>query len=68
MGWKIVMEEELTAHDVEWDVMCGPGKEEETSRVVEAGAGTLIKSFHSTSKSQLIGTNDTSEHSKKRRR
>lgn len=39
VGGKIVVEEELTAHDVEGNVVGGPGEEEETSRVVETVAG-----------------------------
>lgn len=40
MSREVVVEEELTAHDVEGDVVGSPGQEEETSRVVETVAGT----------------------------
>lgn len=36
---EVVVEEELATHDVEGDVMSGPGQEEETGRVVETVAG-----------------------------
>jgi hypothetical protein len=39
VGGEVVVEEELAAHDVEGDVMGGPGEEEETGRVVETVAG-----------------------------
>lgn len=38
VGGEVVVEEELAAHDVEGDVVGGPGKEEETGRVVETVA------------------------------
>lgn len=39
VGGQVVVEEELTAHDVEGNVVGGPGQEEETGRVVETVAG-----------------------------
>lgn len=39
VGGEIVMQEELAAHEVEGEVVSGPGEEEEASAVVEAGAG-----------------------------
>ena len=41
MGREIMMQEELTAHQVEWEVVCSPCKPEETSRVVKLGACAL---------------------------
>lgn len=38
MGWQVVVEEELTTHDEEGDVMGGPGEEEETGAVVKTVA------------------------------
>jgi hypothetical protein len=38
VGWEVVVEEELAAHDVEGDVVGGPGEEEEAGRVVETVA------------------------------
>ena len=40
MGGKIVVEEELSAHEVEGEVMGGPAEEEEAGAVVQAGAGS----------------------------
>ena len=40
MGGKVVVEEELTAHEVEGEVMGGPAEEEEAGAVIEAGAGS----------------------------
>lgn len=31
MGWQVVVQEELTTHDVKWDVVGSPSKEEEAS-------------------------------------
>ena len=39
MGGQVVVEEELTAHDEEGDVVGGPGQEEEAGAVVETVAG-----------------------------
>jgi hypothetical protein len=39
MCWEVVVQEELTAHDVEGNVMSSPGEEEEAGRVVETGTG-----------------------------
>jgi hypothetical protein len=39
MCGQVVVQEELTAHDVEGDVMSSPGKEEEAGRVVKTGTG-----------------------------
>ena len=36
MGGQVVVEEELTAHEVEWEVVCSPSKEEEPSGIVQA--------------------------------
>jgi hypothetical protein len=38
MRGKVVVKKELTAHDVEGNIMSGPGKEKETSGVVKTGA------------------------------
>jgi len=38
VGGEVVVEEELTAHDVEGNVVGSPGEEEETGRVVETVA------------------------------
>jgi hypothetical protein len=38
MGGEVVVKEELATHDVEGDVVGGPGEEEETGRVVETVA------------------------------
>lgn len=35
MSWQIVVQEKLTAHDVEWEVMGSPCNPEEPSRVVQ---------------------------------
>ena len=40
MGGEVVVEEELSAHEVEGEVMSGPAEEEEAGAVVEAGAGS----------------------------
>ena len=40
MGGEVVVEEELSAHEVEREVMGGPAEEEEAGAVVEAGAGS----------------------------
>jgi hypothetical protein len=40
VGGQVVVKEELAAHDVEGNVVGGPGEEEETSRVVETVAST----------------------------
>lgn len=39
---EVVVEEELAAHDVEGDVVGGPGEKEEAGGVVEAGAGAWV--------------------------
>jgi len=44
MSGQVVVEEELATHDVEGDVVGGPGEEEETGRVVETVASALRKS------------------------
>lgn len=36
-----MMKEELTTHDVEWEVMSGPGQEEKARRLVETRPGSL---------------------------
>jgi hypothetical protein len=41
---KVVVQEELTTHDVERDVVSGPGEEEETGRVVETRASACVYS------------------------
>lgn len=64
VGGKIVVEEQLAAHDVEGDVVGGPGQEEKTCGVVETGASTIVKSIHSTSQGQLIGTDNASKYCK----
>ncbi len=38
MGGEVVVEEELSAHEVEGEVMGGPAEEEEAGTVIEAGA------------------------------
>jgi hypothetical protein len=38
MSGEVVVEEELTTHDVERNVMSSPGQEEETGRVVKTVA------------------------------
>jgi hypothetical protein len=38
VGWKVMVQEELTAHDEEWDIVGGPCKEEEAGAVVQSGA------------------------------
>ena len=40
MGGEVVVQEELSAHKVEGEVMGGPAEEEEAGAVVEAGAGS----------------------------
>ena len=40
MGGKVVVEEELSTHKVEGEVMGGPAEEEEAGAVVKAGAGS----------------------------
>ena len=40
MGGEVVVEEELTAHEVEGEVMGGPAEKEEAGAVVEAGSGS----------------------------
>lgn len=30
MSWKIMMQEKLTSHEVEWEIVSGPGQEEES--------------------------------------
>lgn len=40
MSWQIMVQEELAAHDEEGDVVSGPGQEEESGAVVQAGAST----------------------------
>lgn len=37
--WQVVVQEELTAHDEEWNIVGGPGQEEEASAVVQTRAG-----------------------------
>lgn len=43
VGGKVVVQEELAAHDVEGDVVSCPGEEEETGRVVETRACSLYE-------------------------
>ena len=40
MSGEVVVKEELSAHEVEGEVMGGPAEEEKAGAVVEAGAGT----------------------------
>jgi hypothetical protein len=40
MGGKVMMQEKLSSHEEEWEVVGGPSQEEETSRVVHARAST----------------------------
>lgn len=65
MGRKVVVQEELTTHDVEGNVVSGPGKEEEAGRVVQTRAGAVVKSIHTTAQSQLISAYNASEDGKK---
>lgn len=39
MRWKVVVEEELTAHEVEREIMSRPRKEEESGAVVQPLTG-----------------------------
>ena len=41
MSWKVVMQEKLSSHKEEREVVSSPGKEEESGRVIQAGAGTF---------------------------
>jgi hypothetical protein len=34
VSWQVVMKEQLTTHQIEWEVMGRPRKEKETGRVV----------------------------------
>ena len=40
MGGKVMMEEELTAHEIEWKVMSRPAEEEEPRGVIKARSST----------------------------
>lgn len=42
MGREIVVEEELTTHQVEWEVVSSPGKPEEARRVVQSRTSTCL--------------------------
>jgi hypothetical protein len=64
VGWEVVVQEQLTTHDVEGDVVSSPGEEEETGRVIETRAGAVVESIHATAQSQLISTDDTGENGK----
>lgn len=41
MSGKVVMEEELTSHKVEWEVMSSPSQPEEAGGVVQPGTGAF---------------------------
>ena len=40
VGWEVVVKEELTAHEVEGEVVGCPAEEEETCAVIETEAGS----------------------------
>ena len=65
VGWEVVVQEQLTTHDVEGHIMSSPGEEEETGRVVETRASAVIESVHATTQGQLISADDTGEDGKK---
>lgn len=41
MSWKVMMQEKLSSHKEEWEVVSSPGKEKEASRVIQARASTF---------------------------
>jgi hypothetical protein len=43
MSRKVVVEEELTSHKVEWEVMSSPSQPEETSGVVQPGTSAFYQ-------------------------
>ena len=65
VGGEVVVEEQLAAHDIERNVVGGPGEEEETGRVVETRASAVVESVHTTAQGQLISADDTGEDGKK---
>ena len=64
--WKIVMQEKLSAHQVEWEVVQSPGKEEESSGVIQSVPGSAIHGIDAPAEGDLVGTNDTSVDRQKR--
>lgn len=43
MGRQVVVEEELTSHEEEWEVVSGPGQPEEAGRVVQPGTSAFYR-------------------------
>jgi hypothetical protein len=40
VSWKVMMQEKLSSHEEEWEVMSSPSKEEETGRVIQTRASS----------------------------
>lgn len=59
MGWQVMMNEELTAHQEERNIMNSPNEEEESCVVPETVADGIRNWVHSTAPRQEIGTEDT---------
>jgi hypothetical protein len=65
VSWKVMMQEKLSSHEEEGEVVSSPGKEEEAGRVIQAGAGTAVKRVNSTAEGDLVSKKDTGVHSEK---
>lgn len=39
MGWQVVVQEFLSSHQVEWEIVSSPADEKETQGVVKSGSG-----------------------------
>lgn len=59
VGREIMMQEKLSSHEVEWEVMGGPGQPEEASRVVESRASAVIQGINAAAEGDLIGQDNT---------
>ena len=54
MSREIMMQEQLSAHEVEWEVVRSPAQEEKASGVVKSGPGRLTNGLLSSSTRNLI--------------
>lgn len=68
MGGEVVVQEELTSHDEEGDVMGSPCDEEVPGRVVQLRASAVVQSVDPTTLGDLVRTDDTGKDGKKGRR
>lgn len=67
MRRKVMMQEELTAHEEEGQVVRSPCEEEKSSRVVKLAASFTVKGVDATALGELIGPNDACENGEKGR-